>query len=270
VIDPSGRESATRAMTLAAVQPPDRAPASPAAKHGADPLARVRVRLDRALVAAFVYASPGAVPPLTPIRWVYRLAGLYHLTRATPALLDLAADKFAAGGRRVLADWARVRAREESHHDLLALRDLRDLGYEPERVVAAIHPAPAIRMVEYFARCVHAPDPIGCVGYAYAVERLAMTVGEADIRAIEAILPPGVRATRCLRVHSAVGSDGDHVADTVAAVAALGPAEQARIAAAAHEAARICFTPDPAGPPSDREIAAMLAIVNLSHKSDNA
>jgi hypothetical protein len=222
--------------------------------------------LDRAIAAAFAYARPATVPPLTPIRWVYRLAGLYHLTHSTPTLLERAADRFTSIGRPALAEWARVRAREESHHDLLALRDLRDLGHDPDAVVRAVRPTTAIRMVEYFAHTVHAPDPLGCVGYAYTVERLAMTVREADIRAVEAILPPGARATRCLRVHSAIGSDGDHVADTLAVVAQLTDADQARIAEAAHETARLCFTPEPGGPPSDAAIARMLTFPASIHQ----
>src|SRR5690606_10344775 len=121
-----------------------------------------------------------------------------------------------------------------------------------------------------FTRCVHAPDPIGCVGYAYAIERLAMTVREADIRAVEAVLPAGVRATRCLRVHSAAGSDGDHVADTLVAVAQLSPGEQAQIAEAAGEAARLCFIPEPGGPPSDAAIAAILAACGRDLHSDHS
>ncbi|PCC71278.1 hypothetical protein SAMN02745121_00818 [Nannocystis exedens] len=226
-------------------------------------VASVRSLLDRAVASAFVCARPEAVPPLTATRWAWRLAGLYHLTHSTPTLLGLAAERFAAAGRSVLANWARERAREESHHDRLALRDLRDLGYDALRVVERVRPATAIRLVEYFERSVHAFDPIGCVGYAYAIERLAMTVREPDIRAVEAILPAGTRATRCLRVHSAAGSDGDHVADTLLAVARLTVGEQTRIAEAARDTAVLCFTPAPAGPPSDLDIEALLAPCRL-------
>jgi hypothetical protein len=237
--------------------------ANPGEPRPSPSTAAVRHLLDRAVASAFGHARPAGVPPLTATRWAYRLAGLYHLTHSTPALLGLAAGRFAAAGRDVLAAWARERAREESHHDRLALRDLRDLGYDAARVVERVRPAAAIRLVEYFAGTVHAADPIGCVGYAYTLERLAMTVREPDIRAVEAILPPGARATRCLRVHSAAGSDGDHVADTLVAVARLGADEQARIAAAARETAAICFTPDPAGAPSDAAIAELLAPCKL-------
>lgn len=215
--------------------------------------------LDGAVAAAFRFARPEVVPPLTRTRWIWRLAGLYHLTHSTPTLLERAADRFATAGRAALAGWARQRAREESHHDLLALRDLRDLGLDAEAVVRALRPANALRLVAYFAASVDAEDPIGCVGYAYAIERLAMTVGQADIAAVERVLPAGVRATRCLRVHSGVGSDGDHVADTLEVVARLRADERQAIAVAAHATARLCFEPDPAGAPGDAEIAARLA-----------
>lgn len=218
---------------------------------------RTRHLLDGAVRAGFAFARPEAVPPLSATRWVWRLAGLYHLTHSTPRLLRLAAARFAGQGRPALADWAEQRAREESHHDRLALRDLADLGHDGERVVRALRPALALRLVDYFERSVRASDPVGCVGYAYAVERLAMTVREADIRAVEALLP--ARATRCLRVHSAAGSDADHVEDTVCVVAGLAADERARIAVAAYETSRLCFAPDPAGAPSDAEISALLS-----------
>jgi len=222
-------------------------------------VAVARNLLDGAVAAAFRFARAAAVPPLTATRWAYRLAGLYHLTHSTPRLLDLAAERFAAADRQALAAWARVRAREESHHDRLALRDLRGLGLDADAVVQVLRPRTAMRLVEAFERSVHAPDPIGCVGYAYAIERLAMTVRPADIAAVEAILPAGARATRCLRVHSAAGSDSDHVADTLVVVAQLGAEERRQIAVAAYQTSRLCFEPDPEGAPSDEAIAAQLA-----------
>lgn len=249
--------SPRRAWIYRGEDPAPPAPSAPLAD--ADAVAVARNLLDGAVAAAFRCARPAAVPPLTPTRWAFRLAGLYHLTHSTPRLLELAAGRFAAAGRTVLADWARTRSREESHHDLLALRDLQALGLDGEAVVRALRPRAALRLVAAFERSVHAPDPVGCVGYAYAIERLAMTVREADIQAVEAVLPAGVRATRCLRVHSAAGSDADHVADTLVAVARLGAEERREVAVWAHETARLCFEPDPAGPPSDAEIAALLA-----------
>ncbi|UJR79442.1 hypothetical protein [Sandaracinus amylolyticus] len=214
--------------------------------------------LDGAIRAAFSAAREELVPAITPVRWAWRLVGLYHLTHSTPRLLEEAAARFEASGRGALAEWARERAREETFHDRLALRDLAAMGYDAERVVASVTPPIAARLVEIFTRYAIAPDPIRCVGYAYALERLATTVRAEDVKRIEAILPDGMRATRCLRVHSAIGSDGDHVAETVRVVARCSGSERREVATAVHETARLCFAPPPGGHPTDDEIAALL------------
>jgi len=224
------------------------------------PIERTTRRLlDAAIVAAFEVTHPAPVPAITPTRWAWRLAGLYHLTHSTPKLLRVASRRFAALGREELSAWAAQRAREEQAHDVLALRDLAAMGLPPERAVAALRPPMAMRLVAAFEASACADDPLGCVGYAYALERLAMTVDAESVRSVEATLPEGVRATRCLRVHSAIGSDEDHVADTVRVVARI-PSEQRRaIAVACHETARLCFEPPPSGHPDDAAIAALLA-----------
>lgn len=197
-------------------------------------------------------------PPLTPTRWIWRLVGYVHLTRSTPELLRTAAATFERRQQRSLAAWARTRAREEQGHDVLALRDLRAMGVEPWHAVAVLRPHPAQALVEWFRAAATAADPLPCVGYAYAVERLAMGTSAEDIRAVEACLPAGVRATRCMRVHSGVGSDADHVADTVTVVASLPAPERAAIARAVFEATLVCTTPPPAGHLADSAIEARL------------
>lgn len=215
--------------------------------------------LDGAVAAAFQVASPRAVPVLTPMRWVWRLAGLYHLTHSTPVLLRIAAGQFARQRRPLLANWALERAREEHNHDLLALRDLAALGHAPERVVEVLQPPIAMRLVAAFEKSARAKDPIGCVGYAYALERLAMTVDAQDVERVEAVLPTGVRATRCLRVHSAMGSDEDHVAGTIRVLARCSSDERRAVAVAAYETSRLCFETPSSGHVDDTAIAASLA-----------
>src|SRR6185503_2553531 len=137
-------------------------------------------------------------PPLTKARWAWRLCGSYCTTHATPGLMAEAAARFGATGRAALARWAEQKAREEQGHDRQALRDLAALGYDAERAVAALVPPTAAALVRYFTAAVRAEDPIRCVGYAYALERLALRQDAAYIKRIEAMLPPGVYATRCL------------------------------------------------------------------------
>ena len=203
--------------------------------------------------------SPAAAPRLTLVRWAWRLAGYYLTTEATTRLLPEAARRFRAAGRTALAEWARVRAREERGHDRLALRDIVSLGYDPELVVSRLRPPASVALVDYFTRAVReASDPIGCVGYAYALERLALEKTADDVAAVEASLPPGVNATRCLRVHSAIGSDASHVADTLAMVARLPPAERTAIARACYETARLFYRPA-APAPRDHELHQLLS-----------
>ncbi|APR82112.1 Hypothetical protein A7982_07461 [Minicystis rosea] len=212
--------------------------------------------LDGAIGAAFSAASPA--PPLSRTRWAWRLAGMYHLTHRTTPLMHEAARRFTAAGRASLAAWAERKALEERGHDRLALRDLEALGYAADAVVTRVVPPIAARLVRFFEESVRAADPIGCVGYAYALERLATTVREEDIRRVEEMLPPGVRATRCLRMHSAEGGDPDHVDEIVALVAGLSGPERTQVAVACHRAARLCFEAPRDGHPSDEAIEAAL------------
>lgn len=214
--------------------------------------------LDGAIGAAFPGSSATPPPPLTATRWAWRLAGMYHLTHRTTPLMLEAAKRFAAARRTALAEWAEQKAREERGHDRLALRDLEALGYASEAVVASVVPPIAGSLVRFFEESVRASDPIGCVGYAYALERLATTVREDDIRAVEAALPAGVRATRCLRIHSAIGGDPDHAREIVALVASLSGPERTQVAVACHRAARLCFQVPRGGHPSDAQIEASL------------
>jgi len=175
--------------------------------------------------------------------WAYRLAGYYHTTRATRRLLPLIASRFKALGRAPLATWADQKILEEAGHDDLALRDLSALGYRAEAFVRAFAPPRAAAWVALFERLAAADDPIGCVGYAHALERLALLRGSAEVSAIERGLPEGVHATRCLRVHSALGGDAHHVHTNIATTCALGAGDRRAIVNACYLTARIYFDP---------------------------
>lgn len=199
--------------------------------EGPGAIASTRQLLDGAIAAARKSTPRGPEPPpLSPSQWVWRLAGYYRTTEPTARLLVQAAARFAAAGRTALAGWAARRAVEEAGHDRLALRDLEALGLDGERVVRALRPATAAALAERFTRACAEDDPIGCVGYSYALERLALGRDQGFVDRVQALLPEGVDATRCLRVHSAVGSDALHVEETVEVVAALPGPERAGVA----------------------------------------
>jgi len=243
--------------------------------QGAGSLATTRNLLDGAIGAAQQIAREAVTPEsgrpqLTEARWVWRLAGYYHTTHATPRLMAEAAARFAAAGRHALASYALEKVRDEGGHDELALADLRALGFCAEAVVAELVPPTAAALVDYFARCVHAENPVGCVGYAYALERLAVTNGRDYIRQVEAALPAGVRATRCLRVHSAASADAKHVEDALEVTAAL-PAEDRRLVArACYETALIACAPPPGGHITESALRHRVAALKPQHSNQTS
>ena len=215
--------------------------------------------LDTAIAAAKVAVKSNSKPPaLTATRWVWRLASSYHLTYSVPQLLQNAACGFAANGNDLLQSWALEKMEEETGHDRLALLDIKSLGYDAEGVVEKLQPPAAIALMDYFARSVRDKNPIDSVGYTYTMERLSLGVGLDYIQKIEALLPPGVNATRCLRVHSAIGADAGHVDENVSIIAKLEAEARTRIARACYETALMLFSPPPGDYISDEQLQTIL------------
>ncbi len=221
--------------------------------------------LDTAIAAAKVAVKSDVRPPaLTPSRWLWRLAGAYHQTSPVPDLMKDAAKGFAANGCADLEAWALEKAEEEKGHDLLALKDIQSLGYDAEAVVKTLTPPAALALMDYFTRSVQDRDPIDCVGYTYTMERLSLGIGEEYIQKVEAILPPKINATRCLRVHSSVGADAEHVVENISMIAGLSASQRTRIARACYETALMCFGPPPGDYISDKELQQILEPLKLN------
>src|SRR5262245_35554672 len=76
--------------------------------RGAGSLATTRQLLDGVIAAAQnSLPQTGSRPTLTAARWAWRLAGYYHTTHATPALMAEAAERFAAQGKQELVEYAK-------------------------------------------------------------------------------------------------------------------------------------------------------------------
>ncbi len=222
-------------------------------------LATTRKLLDTAIAAAkYAIKSKVRPPALTATRWVWRLAGAYHLTSPVPQLMKDAAKGFAANGRCDLEHWALEKAEEEKGHDRLALLDIQSLGYDAEAVVKEVIPSAAVALIDYFTRSAQDEDPIDCLGYSYTMERLSLGIGEEYIQKVKELLPPKTNATRCLRVHSSVGADAEHVDENVSMVARLAPSERTRVARACYETALLCFSPPSEEYISDQELQQIL------------
>jgi hypothetical protein len=153
--------------------------------------------------------------------YMVALVGAYHTSVHTPRNLRRAADRFEKLGRPDVAAYLEERAREETGHDRLALKDLRALGVPAERLVANFIPEGIKPLCKRFDDLCLQEYPIGCIGYSYCLERIAALKQKSDIEKVKVLCPDGVDATRFLRSHSCLGSEVAHVEETIAFVASL-------------------------------------------------
>ena len=214
-----------------------------------------------ALLAGYSSRASGegtaeAAPPSLE-RYIHSLAGSYQTTHATPPTMRHVAERFSAMGNPAMAEYCLQVAEEEAGHDVLALKDLESLGLRAEAFVQDIRPASSLALVNIFQRFAHSSRPIAVLGYAYALERFALFQTASSIEAVEALLPPGINATRCLRVHSSVGTDAHHVAESINFIASLGRDDRKEIAMAAFETAAVMAAPSDY--PGDEAMTSIIA-----------
>jgi hypothetical protein len=199
----------------------------------------VRALLNGALYAAFTtHGKLGKPQPISTVRLAYMLAGSYHHLQ-TPPRLSRAAATFKGLKRDNIAAFLERKVSEEAGHDDLALQDLTALGLPAQRIVEVLRPPVSIRLLELLDSYSNASYPIAVLGYTFCMERLAIFYGQKDIDAYREVCPPGADATRCLRVHSGVGADDEHVEEVVGFIATLDKRDVALIVAAIFETASI-------------------------------
>ncbi len=180
-----------------------------------------------------------ARPDPTLVGYIVALVGAYHTSVDTPRNLQCAAARFNELGRPEVAAYLEERAREETGHDRLALKDLRALGVPGERLVASFIPEGIKPLCKRFDDLCVQDYPIGCIGYSYCLERIAALKQETDIEKVRAICPDDVDATRFLRSHSSVGSEATHVEETITFVASLPANDRIRVVQETYESALI-------------------------------
>src|SRR5580698_4897724 len=156
-----------------------------------------------------------ARPDPTLAGYIVALVGAYHTSVDTPRNLRRAASRFEELGRPEVAAYLEERAREETGHDRLALKDLRALGVPGELLVASFIPEGIRPLCDRFDDLCAEDYPIGCIGYSYCLERIAALKQEIDIEKVQALCPDGADATRFLRSHSCLGSEVTHVEETI-------------------------------------------------------
>jgi hypothetical protein len=238
---------------------------------------RASEALTRQSMAGAFYAGmseswPVATPPAQEapasvlLRHIHRLAANYQTTSATPPVMRQVAERLGDCGRQVAAAHCRQVAEEEAGHDTLALMDLAALGLPARQLVERLKPKNAVALVDLFRSMAGSDAPISTLGYAYGLERAALFTKVAAIEAIDAAMPPGVLATRCLRVHSAVGGDSGHVAESVALISTLPPNDRAAVARATYATGRLMYG-EPDDYPGDAAMRALLRDVGWTHSA---
>src|SRR5262249_17508195 len=180
-----------------------------------------------------------ARPDLTLAGYIVALVGCYHTTVDSPRNLRRAAGRFKELGRPEIATYLEDRAREETGHDRLALKDLRALGVPAERLVANFVPEGIKPLCKRFDDLCIQDYPIGCIGYSYCLERIAALKQETDVQKIQAMCSDGVDVTRFLRAHSSLGSEATHVEEAIVFVASLPANDRIRVVQETYESALI-------------------------------
>jgi pyrroloquinoline quinone (PQQ) biosynthesis protein C len=180
-----------------------------------------------------------ARPDLTIAAYIAALVGAYHTSVNTPRNLLRAAKRFEELGRPEVAAYLEERAREETGHDRLALKDLRALGVPGERLVANYIPEGIKPLCQRFDDLCVQDYPIGCIGYSYCLERIAALKEKTDVEKVQALCPKGIDATRFLRSHSSLGSEASHVEETIQFVASLPANDRIKVVQETYESAVI-------------------------------
>ena len=180
-----------------------------------------------------------ARPDLTLPAYIVALVGAYHTSVDTPRNLRCAASRFNELGRPEVAVYLEERAREETGHDRLALKDLRALGVPGERLVANFVPEGIKPLCKRFDDLCAQDYPIGCIGYSYCLERIAALKDKTDIEKVRTLCRDGIDATRFLRSHSSLGSEASHVEETIAFVASLPANDRISVVQETYESALI-------------------------------
>lgn len=208
------------------------------------------VPLARGLLEGAIFAGrevgaagrePPPQPPLTRIQWALNLISSYQTTIALPRSLLIAAVRLHEAERYDQTDFVLKKYDEEKWHYRLALADLTAMGFDAESLVAAIEVRSASMVCEHVLREARNCPPIGVIGMAYVGERASLEVDQPYIDRINGLFPERVRPTRCLRVHSAVGSDAGHVEDVVRFVAQLDRDDRQDVLTAVFRAAQDFF-----------------------------
>lgn len=155
---------------------------------------------------------------MTRAEYVGYLRETYHMVRHTPRMLALAAAR-CEDERRGLRNWFIEQTDEENNHDLFCIKDLRNLGEDPDTVLASA-PLPgswALVAQNYFMATYG--NPAGILGVASITEGLGATTAGAMADFLVQFYGYGTECVTFLRSHS--GFDAKHLDETKLAINCL-------------------------------------------------
>ena len=136
-----------------------------------------------------------------------------------------------------IAAYLETHAREETGHERLALKDLRELGLPAERIVANLVPKEIKQLCELFDHLAASDYPVGCLGYSYCFEFTAAMKQKCHVDALTELYPKDIDASRFLRTHSSLGSEISHVEDLIEFISGLLASDRTEIVRATYETA---------------------------------
>lgn len=139
----------------------------------------------------------------------------YHMVRHTSRMLALAAAR-CEDDRRGLRDWFITQTDEENNHDLFCIKDLRNMGYDPTKVLAGQPHQGAWALVCQNYYMATYGNPAGILGVASITEGLGASIAGsmADIL----ISTYGYRSETVTFMRSHSGFDAKHLEETEYAI----------------------------------------------------
>ncbi|MFD6287218.1 TenA family transcriptional regulator [Streptomyces sp. NPDC060205] len=152
---------------------------------------------------------------MTRAHYVAYLRETYHMVRHTSRMLSLAGARLEDDYRK-LRDWFFEQVQEENNHDLFCVKDLRQLGEDPEAVLAE-PPGPGswglVAQNYYMATY---GSPLGILGVASLTEGLGAELGGSMAEILKDTY--GLDRNQVTFIHSHAGFDAKHIEDVKEAV----------------------------------------------------
>lgn len=227
-----------------------------------------QAQVDGAIFVGFSRYSAAKVGKHTLLSYIAWLVANYYFAEATPRIFKRAAERFEGFGRKDLREFALLKAEEETGHHLLAERDLERLGLPVKEVLALLKPRGAEAFISFFEDCVESEEPQSCFGFSYCLERLSLNRNREYIDHIKKLCGKA-NATQFLVVHSGIGTDCEHVTETLNFIAELDEEDRHKVVRAAFRTALLLNEqPEMNASLSDEEILKRLTTVVSQQKLD--